>query len=185
MSDHIPQPLAEETAVSEDEHSDAAADLTQPGEKKKKKKSKKSKGKKAAVVAEDPNLASSEPSSASKISAGMVQHILKANPSLAAEAQGADPKKIQEMLGRLTLEEILTGMVRSCSSWLSVVVYADILGIQAPGGKNRKDMASYKFWATQPVTRFGILLLNIYRDRPQELTANQSKMSLKPNDQMV
>lgn len=33
---------------------------------------------------------------------------------------------------------------------------ADGLDIQAPGGKNKKDMASYKFWATQPVTRFGM-----------------------------
>lgn len=121
MSDHIPQPLAEETVVSEDEHSDAAADPTQPGEKKKKKKSKKSKGKKAAVIAEDPNLPPPEPASASKISAGMVQQILKANPSLAAETQGTDPKKIQEILGRLTLEEMLTGMVRSCGSGLSVM----------------------------------------------------------------
>jgi hypothetical protein len=26
---------------------------------------------------------------------------------------------------------------------------------QATGGKNQKDMASHKFWATQPVQRFG------------------------------
>lgn len=121
MSDHIPQPLVEETVVSEDEHSDAAADPTQPDEKKKKKKNKKSKGKKAAVVVEDPNVAAPEPASASKISAGMVQQILKANPSLAAETQGTDPKKIQELLGRLTLEEMLTGMVRPFSLGLLVM----------------------------------------------------------------
>jgi len=28
--------------------------------------------------------------------------------------------------------------------------------MQAAGGKNKKDMASYKFWATQPVARFGM-----------------------------
>lgn len=27
---------------------------------------------------------------------------------------------------------------------------------QAIGGKNKKDMASYKFWQTQPVPKFGM-----------------------------
>lgn len=181
MSDHNHKLFAEETAGSEEKRS---ANHTPP----EKKNSEEVKGKTAAVEADDPILASSKAVSGSKISAGMVQEILKANPSLAAETQGTDPKMIQEMLGQLTLEEMLTGMVCSCS----LGYIGDGLGnanvlldIQAPGGKNKKDMASYKFWATQPVTRFGMLLLNCYRDRSQGLTANELKMNLKLSDQMV
>lgn len=32
----------------------------------------------------------------------------------------------------------------------------ELIRVQAAGGKNKKDMASYKFWATQPVARFGM-----------------------------
>lgn len=109
MSDHTADPVADEVPQSEDEQSDAAADPTLVGEKKKKKKSKKNKGKKVVASASAlPELAAGH-----KISSGMMQQILKANPSLAAETQGADPKVIQEMLGRLTVEEMLTGMVSS------------------------------------------------------------------------
>lgn len=113
MSDHTAEPVADEIPQSEDEQSDAAADPILVGEKKKKKKkSKKSKGKKVVASSEIPST-SPELATGHKISSGMVQQILKANPSLAAETQGADPKMIQEMLGRLTVEEMLTGMVSS------------------------------------------------------------------------
>lgn len=167
MSDHTHQLFADERVGSEEEHS---TDATQSDEKKK------SKGKTAAVAADDPILASSKAASGSKISAGMIQEILKANPSLAAETQGTDPKMIQEMLGRLTLEEMLTGMVCSCSLGYIGDCRGNangLLDIQAPGGKNKKDMASYKFWATQPVTRFGMLLLDHYQNGLQGLTANE------------
>lgn len=112
MSDHTHHQLTEESVGSEVEQSNVTSDRTQSDEKK---NSKMVKGKTAAVAAEDPTLASPGPTSGSKISAGMVQQILQANPSLAAETQGSDPKMIQEMLGRLTLEEMLTGMVCFCS----------------------------------------------------------------------
>lgn len=113
MSDHTAEPVADEVPQSEDEQSDAAADPTLVGEKKKKKKkNKKNKGKGAVASAEIPS-APPEPAAGHKISPGMMQQILKANPSLAAETQGADPKVVQEMLGNLTVEEMLTGMVSS------------------------------------------------------------------------
>ena len=31
--------------------------------------------------------------------------------------------------------------------------------IQSVSGKNQKDMASYKFWQTQPVPRFGQFIM--------------------------
>lgn len=115
MSDHTTQPVAEEIPPSEDEQSDAAADPTQVGEKKKKKKkSKKSKGKNTAASTEGIPSAAPGHAAGNKMSSGMVEQILKSNPSLAAETLGADSKMIQEMLGRLTVDEMLTGMVRPC-----------------------------------------------------------------------
>lgn len=113
---------AEEVPAAEDDHSGAeddaenVADLAQPGEgdKKKKKKNKKSKGKKAATANDGEASASAEAASKEKMSPGMVKQLLKNNPSLATETQGMDPKKVQEMLGGLSLQQLLTGMVRSC-----------------------------------------------------------------------
>lgn len=45
------------------------------------------------------------------ISGALVEQLLKANPSLAGEMQGMDPKKIEEMMKGMNLQDILTGMV--------------------------------------------------------------------------
>ncbi|KAF3941169.1 hypothetical protein ABW19_dt0207542 [Dactylella cylindrospora] len=63
----------------------------------------------------------------------MVDQLVKANPSLRAETQGMDQAAIQKMLETMKLRDLLAGMAT---------------------GKNAKDMASYKFWKTQPVKRF-------------------------------
>lgn len=66
-----------------------------------------------------------------------VQELLTLNPALAQElaAAGGSDKDASEALKKLKLEDILTGLAAS--------------------GKNVKDMASYKFWGTQPVPKFG------------------------------
>ncbi|CAZ85319.1 unnamed protein product [Tuber melanosporum] len=76
-----------------------------------------------------------EMSNISNISRELVEQLLRANPSLAGEMQGMDSKKIEEVMRGMSLQDISTGM--------------------ATGGKNQKDMASYKFWNTQPVPKFG------------------------------
>ncbi|EAU34466.1 glycylpeptide N-tetradecanoyltransferase [Aspergillus terreus NIH2624] len=60
--------------------------------------------------------------------------LLANNPALRNEMAGMDKEKAAEALRKADIAELLTG--------LSV------------GGKNQKDMASYKFWQTQPVPRF-------------------------------
>jgi len=45
------------------------------------------------------------------ISGALVEQLLKANPSLAGEMQGMEPKKVEEMMRRMNLQDILTGMV--------------------------------------------------------------------------
>jgi hypothetical protein len=47
------------------------------------------------------------------ISGPLVEQLLKANPSLAGEMRGMEPKKVEELLKRMNLQDIMTGMVGS------------------------------------------------------------------------
>ncbi|KAL9124295.1 MAG: hypothetical protein Q9217_006363 [Psora testacea] len=105
---------------------DVAQDFTE-----KKKRSKKAKLKKA-LTGKDASDNSSNPSS--KLTSDMVEKLLVMNPSLKGEVAGMDEGKAAEKLKKLDVADMLTGMSVS--------------------GKNQKDMASYKFWQTQPVPRF-------------------------------
>lgn len=69
-----------------------------------------------------------------KMDLKMTEALLELNPALKNELANMDKGKAAEALHKMDLAELLTG--------LSV------------GGKNPKDMASYKFWQTQPVQRF-------------------------------
>ncbi|KAI9888015.1 MAG: glycylpeptide N-tetradecanoyltransferase [Watsoniomyces obsoletus] len=109
-------------------------------QKKKKKRSKKNKIKSAlgmktdnAEVKEDEKAGSSK--AAQKMLSGpALDMLLESNPALEAEVGDAPREKIEEIIREGRLAELLTG--------LSI------------GGTNKKDMASYKFWQTQPVPRF-------------------------------
>ncbi|RYO99795.1 hypothetical protein DL764_006720 [Monosporascus ibericus] len=72
------------------------------------------------------------------LSGEQASHLLDLNPALAQElASGTDdnPNAVADALKRLNLQDIMTGLASS--------------------GKNVKDMGAYKFWATQPVPKFG------------------------------
>ncbi|RFU78734.1 glycylpeptide n-tetradecanoyltransferase [Trichoderma arundinaceum] len=70
-----------------------------------------------------------------------LQELMSLNPALAGELSQASgsanpsPDQIAELLKKMNLQDIMTGL--------------------AAAGKNVKDMASYKFWQTQPVPKFG------------------------------
>lgn len=64
----------------------------------------------------------------------MVDTLLRMNPALANELAGMPKEKAVEVLSKMDVSDLLTGM--------------------SLGNKNQKDMASYKFWQTQPVPRF-------------------------------
>ncbi|MCJ1483199.1 glycylpeptide N-tetradecanoyltransferase [Schaereria dolodes] len=123
---------------SEDEGADITnTDTVAMSSSAKKKKSKKAKLKKAFGVGKKENeLEGSNGASnpASKLTAGMVDELLEMNPSLKGEVAGMNKEKAVEILKKLDVADLLTGMSVS--------------------GKNQKDMASYKFWQTQPVPRF-------------------------------
>lgn len=72
------------------------------------------------------------------LSKEQLSQLLDLNPALANEL-GSDtndnPNAVADVLKRLSLQDVMTGLASS--------------------GKNVKDMGAYKFWATQPVPRFG------------------------------
>jgi glycylpeptide N-tetradecanoyltransferase len=136
-------------AESADEHS-APKDSTTHSEPNDEKatttKKKKRKAKKNVTTAEadkeDPTHEESPSSSssssankvASKLTPQMADSLLEMNPSLRGELGSIERSQAREMLKRMGVADLLTGMSLS--------------------GKNQKDMASYKFWQTQPVPRF-------------------------------
>ncbi|KAF2501362.1 glycylpeptide N-tetradecanoyltransferase [Lophium mytilinum] len=104
-----------------------------------KKKSSKKRKLKAALTGK--STASSDDKDAGeigdKLSKEQLAALLETNPALKQEmdSQASDKKvSVQELLRKLTVSDVLTGT--------------------APGGKNKKDMASHAFWNTQPVTKF-------------------------------
>ena len=128
------QDSAEEVEASRSKDTDAVAAASAA----KKKKSKKAKLKQALSVGkkddDDKETSGSSSNSAGKLTSGMVEQLLEMNPSLKSEVAGMDKEKAAEALKKLDVADLLTGMSVS--------------------GKNQKDMASYKFWQTQPVPRF-------------------------------
>jgi glycylpeptide N-tetradecanoyltransferase len=112
--------------------SDAADETT--SKKKKKRKSKKKAP--STDVAHSPSSPAESSSNkvASKLTSQMADSLLEMNPSLRGELGSIDKSKARELLKKMELSDLLTGM--------------------SIGGKNQKDMASYKFWQTQPVPRF-------------------------------
>jgi glycylpeptide N-tetradecanoyltransferase len=103
-----------------------------------KKKKKRKSEKQASSNNADPSTSSSTESSSqnpvSKFTPQMIDSLLEMNPSLRGELGSVDKNQATEMLKKMNIADLLTGM--------------------SIGGKNQKDMASYKFWQTQPVPSF-------------------------------
>lgn len=144
------QTAAESGDESGSEVDDAADGTAAPGDadgpKKKKKKNKRKKVKQAMAGAlglgsSDMTLAQAEadPKKAIEgLTPEQISEFIALNPALANElmaegSSGLSASAIEEFK-KLKLQDIMTGL--------------------ASGGKNRKDMASYKFWSTQPVPQF-------------------------------
>ncbi|KAH8121564.1 hypothetical protein ACSS6W_004711 [Trichoderma asperelloides] len=137
------QAAAESEGEEEDE--EVAGDASAAGgasaaASKKKKKSKKKKVKDALTGKSDDAEADLK-KAIGGLTPQQLQELLALNPALAGELSQASgsanpsPDQISEMLKKMNLQDIMTGL--------------------AAAGKNVKDMASYKFWQTQPVPRFG------------------------------
>jgi len=83
------------------------------------------------------------------ISGALVEQLLKANPSLAGEMQGMEPKKVEEMMRGMNLQDILTGMVCCFHNGFEKGVIADrsLCWRSLPGARIRR---------TWLLTSFGI-----------------------------
>lgn len=85
-------------------------------------------------------VSASDPLPAQAINAlsdSQISALVAQNPALAQQilgsGKGIDSKSVRDALKQVSAAELLTGMSK---------------------GKNAKDMASYKFWSTQPVPKF-------------------------------
>ncbi|KZZ97947.1 glycylpeptide N-tetradecanoyltransferase [Ascosphaera apis ARSEF 7405] len=101
-----------------------------------------------------------EPKVASKMSNDAIQTLLDLNPTLRNELSGLSKDQVKEALRKMDIAELLTG--------LSV------------NPKNQKDMASYKFWKTQPVIHFDETNKKDIEDGPIKMI-DPSKVSKEPD----
>ncbi|KIX96080.1 uncharacterized protein Z520_08335 [Fonsecaea multimorphosa CBS 102226] len=128
----------EEQEQHQDEATEGTQDATGSSSGKAKKKKKKSKKAKLVSALTGKKSNPEEPTDPSKPAANLNSESLKTlldmNPSLKGELSGLSPEKANELLKKMDVSQLLSGLSLS--------------------GKNQKDMASYKFWATQPVPRF-------------------------------
>lgn len=146
ISDKADAGTEERDEESEDETADTQAVPSGEAPKSKKKKSKKKKLKDA--LSSVTSSSSAPPTSASdplpaqainSLSDTQVKNLIDSNPALAQQILGSngsgplDQRKLREALKSISAAELMTGMSK---------------------GKNAKDMASYKFWSTQPVPKF-------------------------------
>ncbi|KAF5985899.1 glycylpeptide n-tetradecanoyltransferase [Fusarium bulbicola] len=127
---------------SEEEHEEQhAAEGSGDKKKKKKKKSKRAKVKEALTGSKSAPTDSDFHKALDGLTPQQIKEFLALNPALSQEVNKAsksdDPSGSQaaDMLKKMSLQDIMTGL--------------------AAGGKNAKDMGSYKFWQTQPVPKFG------------------------------
>ncbi|KAM5355208.1 hypothetical protein ACJ41O_001854 [Fusarium nematophilum] len=136
---------ADAESESESEHEQGepadAGDAAAGDKKKKKKKSKRSKVKDALTGQKSGPSSSDFHKALDGLTPQQIKEFLSLNPALAQEVSKASSSEnpsadeAAAMLRKMNLQDIMTGL--------------------AAGGKNAKDMGSYKFWQTQPVPRFG------------------------------
>lgn len=84
--------------------------------------------------ADGPSEDGTKKSKKPKMTDQAIDALLELNPSLKGDLAGLPADKRKEMLKKMDLSELLTGLTMNKS--------------------NQKDMASHKFWQTQPVPRF-------------------------------
>lgn len=126
-------PSAEVESESEEETEPTSSAISEEvGSAAANKKKKKSKKAKVAAVLGIKDGESSKP--ATKMSDASIQTLLEHNPALKGELANLPPEKAQEILRKMDVNELLTGLSINKS--------------------NQKDMSSHKFWQTQPVPKF-------------------------------
>lgn len=138
------QPVVDSDSENEGQLQDTADAHNETGDGAASKKKKKSKRKKLASALAGSKDGGGDPSKpASKLSNEGIETLLEMNPALKGELAKMSPAQAQETLKKMDVSQLLTGL--------------------SLNSKNQKDMASYKFWQTQPVPRFD--------DKPEQYAA--------------
>jgi glycylpeptide N-tetradecanoyltransferase len=146
MAESQPVDALDPPAESESEHDDGELEEsrpqdatttgptnTEPAPPKKRKKSKKAKMK--AVLTGKTDSAPDPPGPAgAKMTPDMMNTLLEMNPSLKGELSSLNKQQASELLKKMDVSELLTGL--------------------SLGPKNQTDIGTYKFWQTQPVPKF-------------------------------
>jgi glycylpeptide N-tetradecanoyltransferase len=149
-----PKVAAVADAPESDDEVEETGQTGDGGALKRKKKSKSKKVKDALTVGPTVKASSSDPTKASLTDA-QFQQLLSLNPSLKNEVAHMDPAKVKELMKNMDLSTALSGLVslRFAKRYMNSVTNPACK--QSMDGTNKTDMASYKFWQTQPVTSFG------------------------------
>lgn len=135
-----PEIESEEEEDDEPAGQPASAPAEGPAPTDKKKKRSKRKKVKDALTGGSGNSEDDLKKAISNLPKQQLQEMLALNPALASEVAHASgtsnpsPQQAADAMKKLNLQDIMTGL--------------------AAGGKNVKEMGSYKFWQTQPVPRF-------------------------------
>jgi glycylpeptide N-tetradecanoyltransferase len=131
LAESSKQNAAAESADESEEEVEGGEDAAE-----KKKKSRKRKIKDALTGKGKREITSTESPAGAHLSKDQMNELLNSNPALKQELESktSNQKDMQEMMRKLNINEMLTGL--------------------APGGKNTKDMATHAFWKTQPVPSF-------------------------------
>ncbi|KAE9968613.1 hypothetical protein EG328_007355 [Venturia inaequalis] len=131
-----PKLTAAEDAESDDEEVEEVGEPVEGQTETRKKKKRKPKKKKLKdALTSGPSLAASETDPTKAVlTDAQFQQLLAMNPSLKNEVVDMDPAKVKELMQNMDLTTALSGM--------------------SLDGTNKTDMASFKFWKTQPVTSF-------------------------------
>lgn len=111
--------MVEDASDGEDTLEPTNGDEVAGSSKSKKKKSKKARLKKALMGAGQDESSGSSSNPASKLTPEMVEQLLEMNPSLGGEVAGMNKEKAAQVLKKLDVADLLTGMVRlplRCSS---------------------------------------------------------------------
>jgi len=111
-------PAVEDGSGDEDDAPEPPnGDTVVGGSKSRKKKSKKSRLKKALGVPSQDESSASSSNPASKLTPEMVEQLLEMNPSLGGEVAGMNKEKAAQILKKLDVADLLTGMVRAAAAF--------------------------------------------------------------------
>ncbi|KAL8393194.1 hypothetical protein RB595_003118 [Gaeumannomyces hyphopodioides] len=145
------QPVESDESDGDDDDGQPGAEASSSAPKKNKKKKSKRQRLKDAVSSKSSDPEADIKKAIAGLNHEQLQDLLKMNPALAQEVGAA----VTGAVDKDAASGSSAAGVSSATDALKKLNLQDIMTGLASSGKNVKDMASYKFWQTQPVPKFG------------------------------